>query len=385
MADDILSQVVTGIKRIPGSIVGGPVDIANLIMGFASGKGADGYVDTPVGGSKQINNAFGIKESKDTVANITELVGSMISPAAASKAVIVPLSMAVKEFSAYNKANKLVKASTDAVEVGPGMFAYRGPVDGIVKTALSDVSAKLLASPNIERTASVVNWNGPTMRVGIPTFTKTKLDEVLDHPELYKTMPEISNVTVRNEFGGYKSGAYSAENDTIYIGTHNSDKEFISTLLHEVQHAIQAKTGMTGGGNPGMFIENKAALQTATVKARNMRDEMAEQLTKSNSNIKLTKAELADSPLAAKKEFMQNVVDMLYGVDGTAYKNYIQLGGEAESRAVQSMFTNTKKSANPLDHYDVSVDKLTDPKNIGTKADMTPEIQTIINFLTKYP
>ena len=385
MADNISSQILNGIKRIPTAIVGGPVDVTNLIMGFASGKGTDGFVDTPVGGSKQLNKTFGIEESKDPIAAATELIGSMVSPSLASKAVILPLSMILKDFSTFNKANKLANASVGATEVAPGVVAYRGPVDDIMKAALSDAPAKLLESPNIKRTSSDVNWQGPTMRISVPTSSKAKLSEVLDHPELYKAMPELADVNIRNDFAGYKSGAYSSDSNTIYMGMHNTDEDFTSTLLHEVQHAIQDKTGMVRGGNPGMFIENQKALQTAITKARNMRDEMADQLSRSNTDGKMTRAELADSPLAEKKEFMQSIVDKLYKVDSNAYKGYTQLGGEAESRAVQSMFTNTKKSINPLDHYDISIDALTDPKSIGTKFDMTPEIQTIINFLNKYP
>lgn len=72
--------LVEALKRTPGNIVGGGVDIANIALGLLTGKGFDGLVDKPAGGSKSINESFGMKQSQDPAQQAAEAVMGMFSP-----------------------------------------------------------------------------------------------------------------------------------------------------------------------------------------------------------------------------------------------------------------------------------------------------------------
>lgn len=68
-----------------------------------------------------------------------------------------------------------------------------------------------------------------------------KLEGVLDHPDLYAQYPELKNLPVTHldmsEQGWH--GAYSPKTKRMYLDTSGKDKYPLSTVLHEVQHAIQ--------------------------------------------------------------------------------------------------------------------------------------------------
>lgn len=72
--------LVEALKRTPGNILGGGVDVANLLLGLVTGKGLKGFVDNPVGGSESINQAVGLKQGQDPAQQAAEAVLGMFSP-----------------------------------------------------------------------------------------------------------------------------------------------------------------------------------------------------------------------------------------------------------------------------------------------------------------
>jgi hypothetical protein len=81
-----------------------------------------------------------------------------------------------------------------------------------------------------------------------------KLKDVLDHPELYKKYPDIGELYVSSKItpgmeAGHGTGSYmhSGKGMDAEAGT---AEELRDTLLHEVQHAIQAREGFNAGANP---------------------------------------------------------------------------------------------------------------------------------------
>lgn len=73
------------------------------------------------------------------------------------------------------------------------------------------------------------------------------LIEVLEHPKLYEEYPDLRNLKVsfndRLPFEG--SGSYQNEAISMSLASENPK----STLLHEIQHAIQEKEGFARGGS----------------------------------------------------------------------------------------------------------------------------------------
>jgi hypothetical protein len=75
------------------------------------------------------------------------------------------------------------------------------------------------------------------------------LSDIVKHPSLYKQYPELKDVKVRtNPMLGEYNGAYSSEYNAIDLPSLSNPSK--STLLHEIQHAIQEKEGFARGGSP---------------------------------------------------------------------------------------------------------------------------------------
>ena len=82
-----------------------------------------------------------------------------------------------------------------------------------------------------------------------------RLDEVLDHPELYKAYPWLKDIRVSpmpsdHDYLGMAKGS------DIWMAA-QPEKEFRSTLMHEVQHLIQDREGFARGGNVEQFLPPK--------------------------------------------------------------------------------------------------------------------------------
>jgi hypothetical protein len=75
------------------------------------------------------------------------------------------------------------------------------------------------------------------------------LGKLLDHPELYQAYPDLADLRVypRNDRG--KGAHYSSAKDEIRVDLDIADKDFLSTLLHEVQHAVQEREDFAKGSN----------------------------------------------------------------------------------------------------------------------------------------
>lgn len=97
----------------------------------------------------------------------------------------------------------------------------------------------------------------------------TRLGDLIEHNELFKAYPDLKNAFViiddtfkRGEAGYTKSGLQ----DHIVIGADKLGKPDTTSLLHEIQHAIQQREGWQGGGNPENFGTRKIILPNGTIK-----------------------------------------------------------------------------------------------------------------------
>lgn len=364
-------QILEAAKKLPGNIVGGPVDLVNLVMGLAAGKGVEGLSSKPVLGSKQINEFFGMKDSKGLVEDVASAAMGMVSPGGAAKAVIVPAMMVVKDFRTYNKINKVLDPSKP---VDPGMEksifkrtgVYRDPVDGQLKAIIPDKDIKLQPGAIKREEGTTFNISeSPVQRVRPSSSVFDKpiaLEQLIDHPELFRAMPELRNVQVGSGlFMGRGDAAYNAQDDRIFMGMEKSEKDFISTLLHEVQHAIQSREGFSRGGSPAQFIGDKDALKKAQAAASDARTAaFAEVKTLAGSKgldtdfsqfYIPTKVEQAIGQSPEMKKFQETVKDfeLLNSIQSETFKRYQRLGGENEARAVSEMYKTGQYKMRPED------------------------------------
>lgn len=85
----------------------------------------------------------------------------------------------------------------------------------------------------------------------------TRLGDLIHHPELFKAYPDLADMPVRvgDELPDGAYGWYEPDMDAIALGTEwggapRSEWDILSTLMHEVQHAIQKREGFSPGSSP---------------------------------------------------------------------------------------------------------------------------------------
>jgi hypothetical protein len=101
----------------------------------------------------------------------------------------------------------------------------------------------------IPGTAEKERWGA----AGVP-----RLGDLLDHPKLFEAYPWLKDMRVYDtgmNFG--LSGAYSEKAQKFFLDSNllkRDPEEARKTLLHEIQHAIQAHEGFARGGNTEQFL-----------------------------------------------------------------------------------------------------------------------------------
>lgn len=77
------------------------------------------------------------------------------------------------------------------------------------------------------------------------------LDQVLNHPDLFAAYPFLTGMVIQFVRGGDPTtrGAFYEGSNRIELNANRTPAEILSTLLHEVQHVIQAREDFARGGN----------------------------------------------------------------------------------------------------------------------------------------
>lgn len=86
-----------------------------------------------------------------------------------------------------------------------------------------------------------------------------RLEDTLDHPELFERYPELRDYTVRQqEFDSLTAqGYFDPARKTVAISSDSTPEQAFNTLIHEVQHGVQDLERHASGGSP------KSALKKA--------------------------------------------------------------------------------------------------------------------------
>lgn len=82
------------------------------------------------------------------------------------------------------------------------------------------------------------------------------LRDLLDHPELFAQYPDLEDIEVQTIAGESDRSAYNPFTDRIELSYLRGQEGARSSLLHELQHAIQEREGWTRGGSPEQFKYN---------------------------------------------------------------------------------------------------------------------------------
>lgn len=225
MADDLTSKIVEFMRgSLAGAttdMVGAPVDIITAALRPL------GYKETkPIGGSAHLRELLG--QPSEPV-SLTEIVGGLISPAGAAKAMIVGAVAAGKN---VDRAKEMLKMGLSPATVYKETGVYKE--HGKYKAAVSDADLKDLDDT----------------RKGVQDF-KT----LYAHDQLLKMYPELGTLSTAHEhslygtapkvvtFSNKKSAADSVMITGKYQGTGTG------FVAHELQHVVQQIEGFKNGGS----------------------------------------------------------------------------------------------------------------------------------------
>jgi hypothetical protein len=286
--------------------------------------------------------------------------GIIAGPRAATTAYAAPAAeqgvWAQREMS-LPRAETLEKTGSDRDEIFDKTGWMRG-ADNKWRFTIPDEGA-MLKKENMQPPGMSPN------RVGIGFGTNQKLGDILTHDKLYEAYPHLADIPVKGMpipdiLSGLK-GSFTAGADggVIHLapGKYDAVK---STLLHEVQHAVQNHEGFARGGNVEEFLpptfdqnyldsleelkhhedimghygfEKRDVLQAYGMHqwgqhrgpptdpiAQNFRDSFEK--------------ELGPNFIEDYKSALRNHMGLL-GARNMAFKNYLSLAGEVEARAVQ--------------------------------------------------
>ncbi|MCD8070554.1 MAG: ImmA/IrrE family metallo-endopeptidase [Akkermansiaceae bacterium] len=105
---------------------------------------------------------------------------------------------------------------------------------------------------------------------------RRKLGEVLDYPELFDAYPELAEMEAEDLYLGKGNyGSYDPQTRIITINEALTPEERRSTLLHEIQHAIQDIEGFAEGSSPISAADKRARVidaQTRLDEARKSKE-----------------------------------------------------------------------------------------------------------------
>ena len=128
----------------------------------------------------------------------------------------------------------------------PKVSSPKAIYDEYVKTKMYDPSHEIIGG-DIEQEAKTHASN--VYNKEINQFVE--LQDILEHPELYQAYPALKKYGVSGLMPtSSERGSFHPEEQRIRIAGNLSPEEKKSTLLHEVQHAIQEIEGFPKGGNP---------------------------------------------------------------------------------------------------------------------------------------
>jgi hypothetical protein len=279
-----------------------------------------------------------------------------------------------------NASPELMRQVVDRQMSGPMGFAPVGMIGTRFKTGTPTEVPGFGAAKEIPDNYSYFSGEALKDLSSIFGDKKVTLKDILDHPSLYRDYPELAKypVTGLGLFQNNLKGAYG--DGKLYLQrnfnpTPEDIKEAHSTLLHEVQHAIQELDKMPQGGMTENFLTK--GYQKAAGKIGTMLDGSRKELESiikdkgyDNSlyydilfnNKKAQEVIAKDKDIAMASDLynrLQKSNRKLQDKYDEAFGKYKRIAGEAQSRAVQQRFLNPQEyRTDVLQSYDTPVESL---------------------------
>ena len=319
----------------------------------------------------------------------------IVNPVALDMAVALPIGTALKGAGlagggvAATFAGVGAKtANREALLVAERMKAAGAPDEEIYKaTGWFFGSADGKPRFEIDDSASMFNASGaPGSRVSNDWPHASMPDEnygpavgryaIMDHPALEKAYGSaVPNTFVRNKntlFGDGALGSFDPATESITMYAPAKAQDARSTMLHELQHAVQQREGFARGGNPEMAFRDKrvwgeSGAEGSDVAHRMLKEKMREMATpmpiedyaKQAWQSDIVTPEIVADYASYAKNIKKNAANFGNEAQKTVSQTwYKRLAGEAEARLTQSRMdmTGAERAANyPPSMYDVPV------------------------------
>jgi hypothetical protein len=304
----------------------GPLDpILEAISSFF--KGFDGPSADQISNEASINgNPITLEAAKQYAK-----AGSDFGPA---QAIVVPayrlksLSEIVDAKNTFKEARE-AGASFDAAnrKMYSEHGVYTNKADKLLRAVLDD-------------TGAYVDFDATDFLLKNKAGQSLPLTSVLNHPELFNKFPELKKVSVEKGDIPGAAAYYKANKKLLGLGSGTLEgNDLVSSILHEVTHAIQRETGYPAGTNTdSTFLDIVSRLNSYIDKGKLSVDQVGSFLDTEHA-------------------------------DKLAVKGYYKTVGEHDARVTQSMFEENRL-AQYLKNLEVSApDHVEFPPSLDTKTD----------------
>ena len=158
--------------------------------------------------------------------------------------------------SAYDSAMLMEMAGKSREEIFDQTGWFRGH-EGKWKFEISDKDAKLMQLPDLPPVVDILQHGMSVARKKQRILSQKKLSDILNHPKLFEQYPDLADLHVEWD-ASPKSASYApywekgyarAGGAKEFISLNPNDPDLLTRILHEVQHAIQAREGFAPGGH----------------------------------------------------------------------------------------------------------------------------------------
>jgi hypothetical protein len=228
----------------------------------------------------------------------------------------------------WNKANafnaaKMLKQGVPAEDVWKATGTAKG-LENAFRQEISDEPALLKGTGNFGEI-----FEKRKIAHGVTTPT---IEEVMRHPQLFESYPELKNIQVHLLPETSRNNAsYSPVEGIIRVNPSLPADKATSSILHELQHGVQEIEGWNKGADANTILKNY----------QQQLDDIDTRLTEANLQAKKAVGTPDYDKLMAirdkiSKEYRDLTGTDIRGIYGKAMDEYKAHGGEAEARLTQA-------------------------------------------------
>jgi hypothetical protein len=219
------------------------------------------------------------------------------------------------------EAAKMLKQGVSPEEVFKTTNTAKG-LEGEFRQELSDLNSHIKGGPTFYD-AVMNRMKALEKPSGEPMYAK----DVFYHPEVYKAYPELANIEIQFIPKGNKATAsYNPVNNVIKLNENLTPEQARSSMLHEIQHAVQEIEGFNKGADANKIIGYHVKHY----------DDLMNEIGDLNDQMRKVIGTPKYDDLMSRRMSLTKKVQALGDPLIEGSKVYQRYGGEAEARLTQS-------------------------------------------------